>query len=82
MRTDRFAGGATVDPQPKPTLPADVLEYLEECSFSVYPAPLGEGEPKYVYQGQVVTLQKLVAIANDHRAIRQLPPFELGQRVN
>ena len=57
----------------------DVLVYLRECNFTVYPAPLGEGTPKYVYQGQLVTLEKLISIANGHRALRQLPPFEFLQ---
>jgi hypothetical protein len=56
-----------------------VLAYLQECHFTVYPAPVGEGEPKYVYQGQVITLDRLVAIANTHRALRQLPPFGVLQ---
>ena len=66
-------------PTPEPTVAADALAYLQECNFTVYPAPLGEGEPKYVYQGQVLTLDRLVAIANDHRALRQLPPFPFLQ---
>ena len=57
----------------------DVLVYLRECNFTVYPAPLGEGTPKYVYQGQLVTLDRLIAIANGHRALRQLPPFQFLQ---
>jgi len=72
-----FALGGTIHylPKPEPTEISDILEYLRDCNFVVYPAPRGDGEPKYVYQGAVVTLQKLVSIANEHRAVRQLPPF-------
>jgi hypothetical protein len=65
--------------KPESTVAADALAYLQECNFTVYAAPLGEGEPKYVCQGQVLTLDRLVAIANDHRALRRLPPFPFLQ---
>ena len=55
--------------------------YLEEY-ISVYRAPRGEGAPKYVYQGQVATLEKLVSLANEHRALRQLPPFQLVPQLH
>jgi hypothetical protein len=69
-------------PTPEPTAITGILDYLRDCNFDVYPAPPGEGQPKYVFQGQVVTLENLVSIANDHRARLQLPPFELVQRMN
>lgn len=74
-----LARGGTIRrlPTPEPTEAIDVLDYLEECGFSVYRAPRGEGEPKFVFQGQVVTLQNLISIANEHRATRDLPPFQL-----
>jgi hypothetical protein len=76
---DYFARGGTIHrlPTPEPTAIPDILEYLRDCTFVVYPAPRGDGQPKYVYQGTVVTLEKLVSIANEHRAIRHLPPFQL-----
>jgi hypothetical protein len=79
--SDYFTLGGQVRRPPTPELPVDavVLTYLLDCNFTVYPAPRGEGEPKYVYQGQVVTLQKLIAIANDHRVLRQLLPFQFLQ---
>jgi hypothetical protein len=79
--SDYFTLGGHVrqPPTPEVTVAADVLAYLLDCNFTVYAAPVGEGEPKYVYQGQVVSLEKLVAIANDHRALRQLPPFQFLQ---
>ena len=79
--SDYFAiGGRVRQPSiPEPTVADDVLAYLRECNFTVYPAPLGEGTPKYVYQGQLVTLEKLISIANGHRALRQIPPFQVLQ---
>ena len=69
-------------PAPKPTTIADVLEYLRENKFVVYRAPPGQGEPKFVCQGSVVILQDLVALANEHRAARQLPPFQLVPQLH
>ena len=78
---DYFFRGGPIrrPPAPTQTEPSDILDYLADCNFTVYPAPRGEGQPKYVYQGQVITLEKLVSIANEHRAIRGLEPFELHQ---
>ena len=77
--SEYLARGGTIHqlPTPAPTEPIDVLDYLEECGFTVYAAPRGEGEPKYVFQGQVMTLQSLVSLANEHRAKRDLSPFQL-----
>ena len=76
-------GGTTRHlPTPKPTAIADVLEYLRENNFVVYGAPPGEGEPKFVCQGSVVILQDLVLLANEHRAARQLPPFQLVPQLH
>jgi len=55
----------------------DVLEYLKASNYVVYRAPRGEGEPKFVCQGSLVTFEHLLALANEHRAARQLPPFPL-----
>jgi hypothetical protein len=79
-----LARGGTIHhlPTPEPTEASDVLDYLEECGFSVYRAPRGEGEPKYVFQGQVMTLQNLMSVANEHRAKRALPPFQLVPRLH
>ena len=76
---DFFARGGTVHrlPTPEPTTIANVLGYLRDLKFVVYPAPRGEGQPKYVCQSMVVTEEKLVAIANEHRATRHLPPFQV-----
>jgi len=76
---DYFARGGTIHRLPTPEHSAlpEILEYLQNCDFVVYPAPRGDGQPKYVYQGAVVTLEKLVSIANEHRAIKHLRPFQL-----
>ena len=68
---DFLARGGTIRclPTPEPTAISNVLEYLRACNFVVYPAPRGEGQPKYVCQSMVITEEKLVAIANDHRAM-------------
>jgi len=62
---------------PEPVAATEVLDYLSECNFQVYAAPRGEGQPKYVFQGQVATLEKLVAIASGHRVLMDLQPFQL-----
>ena len=83
LSLDYFARGGTIHhlPTPERTAISDILEYLQSCNLVVYAAPLGDGEPKYVYQGAVVTLQTLVIIANEHRALRRLPPFQLIQQT-
>lgn len=84
LLADYFARGGAVRrlPTPEPTEPSAVLQYLHDCDFEVYPAPRGEGEPKYVCRGAVVKLQELVAIANEHRDKRGLPPFQLTNKVH
>ena len=81
---DYFARGGTVRrlPTPEPIEASEVLQYLHDCSFDVYAAPRGQGEPKYVCQGAVVTQQELVSIANEHRNTRGLPPFQLTSKVH
>jgi hypothetical protein len=81
---DYFARGGTIRrlPSPEPTSISEILDYLTDCNFTVHPAPLGEGSPKYVYQGQVVTLDNLISIANEHRALRALPPFQLVHQLH
>lgn len=70
-------------PPPKPTLAADVLEYLQVRNVDVQTVPgHGETEASYVYKGQVINLKTLVAIANRHRSRRHLPPFQLAGRTH
>ena len=58
------------------------LEYLQDSNFVVYRAPAGEGEPKFVCQGSVVTVHNLILFANEHRATRHLPPFQLVPQIH
>ena len=76
---DFLARGGTIRrlPTPEPTTISSVLEYLRGCDFVVYPAPRGEGQPKYVCQSMVVTEEKLMALTNEHRMANQLPPFQI-----
>jgi hypothetical protein len=69
-------------PSPKPTVAADVLQYLQARNVDVQVAPeRGETASSYVYKGQLINLKTLVAIANRHRSRRHLPPFQLSGRV-
>ena len=81
---DYIARGGTVRrlPTPEPTDVQEVIDYMQDCRFDVYPAPRGAGQRKYVLQGEVVTLARLVLIANEHRAKRRLPPFQLVQPLH
>ena len=70
-------------PPPKPTVAADVLEYLQVRKVDVHIVPTQGGmEAGYVYKGQVINLKTLVAIANRHRSRRHLPPFQLAGRTH
>ena len=82
---DFLARGGTIRkiPTPKPTLAADVLEYLQVRNVDVQTVPgHREIEASYVYKGQVINLKTLVAIANRHRSRRHLPPFQLAGRTH
>jgi len=77
---DYLARGGTIRriPPPKPTVAADVLQYLQDRSVDVRAVPgRTEAESGYVYKGQVIDLKTLVAVANRHRSRRHLPPFQL-----
>jgi len=76
---DYFARGGTIHrlPTPEPAEVSEILEWLEGCGSIVYRAAAKGAVHKYVYQGALVTLQKLVSIANKQRALRDLPPFQL-----
>ena len=70
-------------PPPKPTVAADVLQYLQERNVDVRAVPeRGETETSYVYKGQVINLKTLLAVANRHRSRRHLPPFQLAGRAH
>lgn len=81
---DFLARGGTIRrfPPPKPTVAADVLQYLQVRNVEVHAVPgRGEAESSYVYKGQIINLKTLVAIANRHRSRRHLPPFQLAGRT-
>jgi len=84
MVADFLARGGTIRrvPPPKPTVAADVLQYLQERNVEVQPLPGPGGESSYVYKGQVINLKTLVATANRHRSRRRLPPFQLAGRAH
>ena len=84
MVADYLARGGRIRrlPPPKPTVAADVLQYLQERNVDVQPVPTPGGESSYVYKGQVINLKTLVAIANRHRSRRHLPPFQLAGRAH
>ena len=67
-------GGRVVKLQePIPVTPSEVLEYLLatgiKANFSRRHSRL------YLCKGKLVTLSKLVEVANGHRRAQQLPPF-------
>ena len=81
---DFIARGGTIRrlPTPEPTTISKVLEYLRGGNVVVYPAPRGAGERKYVCQTMVVTVEKLLEIANEQRAAAHLPPFQVVPKLN
>jgi hypothetical protein len=64
------------------TLPVtgpEVLEYLVACGITATYSP---GHPRfYLYKGQLVSLSKLVAVANRRRRVDHLPPFVPRARI-
>ena len=82
---DFLAKGGTITkvPPARPALASDVLGYLQDQNVDVH-AITDEtaAETKYVYKGEVITLRKLVLIANRHRNRRRLPSFQLPNSVN
>ena len=85
MVADYLARGGTIQrvPPPKPTVAADVLQYLQERNIDVQPVTDPTGSmTNYVYKGQVINVKTLVAIANRHRSRRRLPPFQLAGRTS
>jgi len=66
-------------PAAQPTTATDVLHYLKEQGVNVEAAPvkLGYGHAKYMLDGEIVDLKKLLRLANSRRRRARLPPFEL-----
>ena len=66
-------------PAAQPTTAVDILHYLKEQGIEVQSAPVsqGFGEGKYLLDGEIVDLKKLLRLANSRRRRQRLPPFEL-----
>ena len=82
---DFLAKGGAIHklPPARPTDASDVLQYLQDHNVDVQLlTDEGRTEPKYVYKGEVITLKRLVAIANRHRTRRRLPPFQMANKLN
>jgi hypothetical protein len=85
MVADFLARGGTIQrvPAPKPTVAADVVQYLRERNIDVQPVTDPTGNTtNYFYKGQIINLKALVVIANRHRSRRRLPPFQLAGRTS
>jgi len=66
-------------PAAQPTTAVDILHYLKEQGLDVQSLPIskGYGDGKYVLDGEIVDLKKLLRLANGRRRRQRLPPFEL-----
>ena len=80
---DYFARGGTVKrlPQPDPFGASKVVEFLQDCNFDVQ-VTTKDGQTQYVYKNAVVSLKRLVAIANRSRARRRLLPFQIDDPLH
>ena len=80
---DYFARGGTVKrlPQPDPLGASKVVGYLQDCNFDVQ-VTTKDGQTRYVYKNAVVSLKRLVAIANRSRARRRLLPFQIDDPLH
>ena len=56
-----------------PVTAREVLEYLVRCGITAEYSP--RHSRRYIYQGQLVGLSKLVAVANNRRRAERLPLF-------
>jgi hypothetical protein len=73
-------GGRVVKAQHTvPVTGDEVLDYLVSSGFRVKYSPR---DSRYYYEGKQSNLTKLVALANTHRAARQLPPFAARVNIN
>jgi len=56
-----------------PVTGPEVLDYLVSCGLSANYSP---GSSRlYLFKGRVLSLRKLIKLANEHRLEQQLPPF-------
>jgi len=67
-------GGKVVKVQETiPVTAAEVVDYLVGCGISVKYSP--GNSRAYVYEGKLISLSKLVEVANGYRRCQDLPPF-------
>jgi hypothetical protein len=68
-------------PEAVPATPIDVLRYLKRYKVKVEPtrAKNANVESKYLHEGETITLDALVQLANGYRREQDLPPFEVQQ---
>jgi len=67
-------GGRVVKVQQTiPVTAPEVLDYLVACGLCASYSPRNLG--LYIFEGKVLTLRKLIDVANEHRRIEELPPF-------
>jgi len=80
-----LAGGGSIRkiPDAIPATPIEVLRYLKRRKVKVEPARAKNAavESKYLHDGEIITLQALVKLANGYRRKRRLPPFEVQQQA-
>jgi hypothetical protein len=86
MSTDAIAdflrkGGKVVKVQETiPVTAAEVVDYLVTCGFDVKNSP--GNAVSYKYEGKLVSVSKLVELANQHRRSHDLPPFAARVNIN
>ena len=62
----------------KPTVPNDVLNYLQDLDLDIRAVSVVAGNTiYYVFKGKRIVLKELVALANRRRRRSRLPPFQL-----
>ena len=83
MVADFLARGGCVQkfPEATPTSVCDILLYLDSLGVKVESVPAANfGGIRYMYDGDVTSLESLLALANQHRKWTGLAPFELQLR--
>lgn len=82
---DFLAKGGAIHklPPARSTVASDVLQYLQDHNVDVQHLTVqGSAESKYVYKGEIITLKRLLTIANRHRNRRRLAPFQMASTLN
>ena len=74
----RKGGKVVKAPETIPVTRSEVMDYLLGRGFRVRYSP--GYSSAYVCEGKLISLNKLIELANDHRRSQKLPPFAV--RVN